>query len=135
MPKNVTTKGRLPMLRPGLTVRVHLAVKEGDKERLQIAEGLILALHRGRTAADRTMTIRKVVEGIGVERVLPLASPLLTRIDVVKEAKVRRAKLTFIRKAVGRASRMKERFTDVVASPEQPTVVEQPQAGPLKAES
>ena len=83
-------------LRPGMTVRVHFKIREGEKERIQVFQGMILAL-RGKTKAAKTMTVRKVSFGVGVERIFPLASPLIEKIEIVKIAKVRRSKLFFIR--------------------------------------
>lgn len=103
---------RVPTLKPGLTVRVHQILKEGEKDRIQIFEGLVIGLHRGRTPLDATFTVRKIVEGVGVERVFPLYSPLIDRIEVIKEARVRRAKLTFLRGRSGKSARMSERFTE-----------------------
>lgn len=96
-----------PNLRSGDTVRVHVKVKEGEKERIQIFEGLIIGQHRG--GARATITVRKVSFGQGVERVFPLHSPIISKIDVVKSARVRRAKLYFLRKLRGKAARMSER--------------------------
>lgn len=96
-----------PNLRSGDTVRVHVKVKEGEKERIQIFEGVVIGQHRG--GARATITVRKVSFGQGVERVFPLHSPTISKIDVVKSARVRRAKLYFLRKLRGKAARMSER--------------------------
>jgi len=92
--------------RSGETVRVHVKVREGDKERIQIFEGIVIGLHRGGPRA--TFTVRKVSFGQGVERIFPLHSPIIDRIDVVRSAKVRRSKLYFLRDLKGKAARMKE---------------------------
>jgi large subunit ribosomal protein L19 len=95
-----------PEMRSGDTVRVHVKVREGDKERIQIFEGMVIAMHRGGSRA--TFTVRKVSFGQGVERIFPLHSPTVDRIEVVRGARVRRAKLTFLRDLRGKAARMKE---------------------------
>jgi len=100
-----------PELKPGYTVRVHQKVKEGEKERVQMFEGLIISLHRGRVPTDNSFTVRRIVEGVGVEKVFPLFSPNIVKIDVVKVAKVRRAKLFFLRGRAGKSARLSERFT------------------------
>ena len=92
--------------RSGETVRVHVKVREGDKERIQIFEGIVIGLHRGGSRA--TFTVRKVSFGQGVERIVPLHSPIIDKIDVVRTARVRRAKLYFLRELKGKAARMKE---------------------------
>lgn len=89
-------KTDLPDLKPGLTVRVHQKVKEGEKERIQVFEGLIIARHGG-AGLNATMTVRKVTEGIGVERIFPLHSPQIAKIEAVKQSQVRRAKLYYLR--------------------------------------
>ena len=96
-----------PDMRPGDTVRVHVKVREGDKQRIQVFEGLVIAQHRG--GARATFTVRKVSFGQGVERIFPLHSPIIDRIEVVRSARVRRAKLYFLRKLRGKAARMRER--------------------------
>lgn len=101
----------VPDIQPGYTVRVHERIQEGAKERVQIFEGLVIAVHRGHVATDSTFTVRKIVSGIGVEKVFPIHSPVIDKIDVKKVAKVRRAKLFFIRGKTGKAARMSERFT------------------------
>jgi large subunit ribosomal protein L19 len=95
-----------PALKPGDTVRVHVKVREGDKERIQIFEGTVIGMHRGGSRA--TFTVRKVSFGQGVERIFPLHSPVIDRIDVVRSSRVRRAKLYFLRDLKGKAARMKE---------------------------
>jgi large subunit ribosomal protein L19 len=95
-----------PTMRSGDTVRVHVKVREGDKERIQVFEGSVIAMHRG--GARATFTVRKVSFGQGVERIFPLHSPTIDRIEVVRGAKVRRAKLYFLRGLRGKAARMKE---------------------------
>jgi len=92
--------------RSGETVRVHVKVREGEKERIQIFEGIVIGLHRGGSRA--TFTVRKVSFGQGVERIFPLHSPIIDKIDVVRSAKVRRSKLYFLRDLKGKAARMKE---------------------------
>lgn len=96
-----------PAMRPGDTVRVHVRVREGEKERIQVFEGIVIGQHRG--GARATFTVRKVSFGQGVERIFPLHSPIIDRIDVVRSARVRRAKLYFLRKLRGKAARMRER--------------------------
>ena len=95
-----------PQMRPGDTVRVHVKVREGDKERIQVFEGTVIGLRRGGPRA--TFTVRKVSFGQGVERIFPLHSPIVDRIDVIRSAKVRRAKLYFLRDLKGKAARMRE---------------------------
>ena len=95
-----------PAIKPGDTVRVHVKVREGDKERIQIFEGIIIGQHRGGVRAS--FTVRKVSFGQGVERIFPLHSPVIDKIEVIRTAKVRRAKLYFLRALRGKAARMKE---------------------------
>jgi large subunit ribosomal protein L19 len=95
-----------PAMRSGDTVRVHVKVREGDKERIQVFEGVVIGMHRG--GARATFTVRKVSFGQGVERIFPLHSPRIDRIEVVRSAKVRRAKLYYLRDLKGKAARMKE---------------------------
>ena len=95
-----------PDIRTGDTVRVHVKVREGDKERVQIFEGIVIAMHRG--GARASFTVRKVSFGQGVERIFPLHSPTIAKVEIVRSAKVRRAKLYFLRGLRGKAARMKE---------------------------
>ena len=96
-----------PEMRSGDTVRVHVKVREGDKERIQVFEGLVIGMHRGGSRAS--FTVRKVSFGQGVERIFPLHSPIVDKIEVIRSAKVRRAKLYFLRDLRGKAARMKEK--------------------------
>ncbi len=95
-----------PPMKTGDTVRVHVKVREGEKERIQIFEGIVIGMHRGGLRAS--FTVRKVSFGQGVERIFPLHSPIIDRIEVVRSARVRRAKLYFLRKLKGKAARMRE---------------------------
>ena len=95
-----------PDMRSGDTVRVHVRVREGDKERVQVFEGIVIGIRRG--SARASFTVRKVSFGQGVERIFPLHSPIIDKIDVVRSAQVRRAKLYFLRNLKGKAARMKE---------------------------
>jgi len=95
-----------PPMRSGDTVRVHVKVREGDKERVQVFEGIVIGLHRGGLRAS--FTVRKVSFGQGVERIFPMHSPVIQKIEVVRSARVRRAKLYFLRERRGKAARMKE---------------------------
>jgi large subunit ribosomal protein L19 len=93
-------------MQAGDTVKVHVKVREGDKERIQVFEGIVIGMHRGGVRAS--FTVRKVSFGQGVERIFPLHSPTIQKVDVVRSAKVRRAKLYFLRELKGKAARMKE---------------------------
>ena len=100
---------KMPEIEPGMTVRVHQKIKEGDKERVQIFEGLVIQVSHGH-GADATFTVKKVVEGIGVEKIFPLFSPNIAKIEVKKKSKVRRAKLYYMRELFGKAARLKGKF-------------------------
>lgn len=125
----------VPEIKPGYTVRVHEKIQEGGKERVQIFEGLVISVHKGHIATDASFVVRRVVSGVGVEKVFSLHSPSLEKIEVKKVAKVRRAKLFFIRGRSGKSARMIERFTTegefavAVATPE--AVEEQRDAEPV----
>ncbi len=94
-------------IRPGDTIKVHQKIKEKDKQRIQVFEGLVLARKHGK-GISATITVRKLVSGIGVERVFPLHSPNIEKIEIVKRGKVRRAKLYYLRKAKGKKARLKK---------------------------
>ena len=95
-----------PAIKPGDTVRVHVKVREGDKERVQVFEGTVIGQHRGGLRAS--FTVRKVSAGQGVERIFPLHSPTIHKVEVTRSAKVRRAKLYYLRDLKGKAARMKD---------------------------
>lgn len=118
-------KSSLPDIRPGDTVRIHQKIKEGDKERSQAFEGLVIARKHGK-GIEATITVRKVVSGIGVEKIFPVHSPIIEKIDLIKRGKTRRAKLYYLRTAKGKRARLKKKdFAKVIAN-EPP--VEEPQA-------
>ena len=95
-----------PAMKSGDTIRVHVKVREGDKERIQVFEGMVIGMHRGGVRAS--FTVRKVSFGQGVERIFPLHSPTIDKVEVIRSAQVRRAKLNFLRNLRGKAARMKE---------------------------
>jgi large subunit ribosomal protein L19 len=100
-------RDNVPPFRPGDTVRVNVRVKEGEKERVQAFEGVCIAKKGG--GVSETFTVRKVSNGVGVERIFPLHSPMIAEINVVRRGVVRRAKLYYLRDVTGKASRIKER--------------------------
>jgi len=107
--EDVVEKAQLvqrPAMKSGDTVRVHVKVREGDKERIQVYEGMVIGMHRGGIRAS--FTVRKVSFGQGVERIFPLHSPTIDKVEVIRSAQVRRAKLNFLRNLRGKAARMKE---------------------------
>src|SRR4030043_1348417 len=93
----------LPAFRPGDSIRVHTRIKEGDKERIQIFQGVVIRKRKGGLGA--TFTVRKISYGVGVERIFPLHSPNIDRIEVLTRGKVRRARLYYMRKLRGKAAR------------------------------
>lgn len=95
----------MPTFRAGDTVKVFLRILEGEKERIQMFQGAVLRLHRGATGS--TFTVRKISDGVGVERIFPMHSPFIERIEIVSEGKVRRSRLYYLRKLKGKASRIK----------------------------
>jgi len=98
-----------PAFQPGDTLRVHVRIKEGNKERLQAFEGVCIARKHG--GVRETLTVRKVSFGVGVERIFPLHATVIDHIDVIRRGKVRRAKLYYLRDLRGKAARIKERDT------------------------
>jgi large subunit ribosomal protein L19 len=99
-------KENVPAFQPGDTLRVHVRIKEGNKERLQAFEGICIARKHG--GARETLTVRKVSFGVGVERIFPLHATVIDHIDVIRRGKVRRAKLYYLRDLRGKAARIKE---------------------------
>ncbi len=99
----------IPAFQAGDTVKVHVRIKEGNKERLQVFEGVVIARKHG--GARETITVRKVSFGVGVERIFPLHATVVDHIDVVRHGKVRRAKLYYLRDLRGKAARIKEKDT------------------------
>ena len=99
----------IPEFQPGDTVRVHVRIKEGDKERLQAFEGVVIA--RKHSGVRETITVRKTSFGVGVERIFPLHASIIDHIDLVRRGRVRRAKLYYLRKLRGKAARIRERDT------------------------
>ena len=99
----------IPNFKSGDTVRVHARIKEGEKERIQVFQGLVIRKRKGKTGA--TFTVRKVSYGIGVERIFPLHSPSIDKIEVITRGKVRRARLYYMRGLKGKAARIKEKRT------------------------
>ena len=91
----------------GDTVKVHMRIVEGEKERIQVIEGVVIKMRGG--GARKTLTVRKISLGIGVERIFPIHSPRVEKIDIVKRAKIRQAKLYYLRELRGKAARLKER--------------------------
>lgn len=102
-------------IRPGLTLKIHQKIKEGAKTRTQIFEGLVIALKHGR-GVNSTMTVRKISNGIGVERIFPLHLPTIEKIEVVKASKVRRAKLYYLRSKTARETRKKTKILSIKGS-------------------
>src|SRR2546428_13204379 len=99
-------KGNPPAFRVGDTVKVHVKVKEGEKDRIQVFGGMVIAMKGGGTGS--TFTVRKISDGIGVERIFPMHSPIIGKIEVVRAGKVRRAKLYYLRDRKGKAARVEE---------------------------
>ena len=99
----------IPDFKPGDTIKVHARIKEGDKERIQIFQGFVIRKRKGKTGA--TFTVRKVSYGIGVERIFPLHSPTIDKIEIVSRGKVRRGRLYYMRGLRGKAARIKEKRT------------------------
>jgi large subunit ribosomal protein L19 len=107
--ENRQLRSDVPKFQPGDTVRVHVRIKEGDKERIQAFEGVVIA--RKHSGVRESITVRKTSFGVGVERIFPLHASVIDRIDVVRHGRVRRAKLYYLRKLRGKAARIRERDT------------------------
>ena len=98
----------LPRFRPGDTVKVHVKIQEGDKHRIQVFEGVVIA-HKN-NGISSTFTVRKVSSGYGIERIFPVHSPIIDRVEISRRGKVRRAKLFYLRDRVGKAAKVKEKL-------------------------
>ncbi len=97
----------LPDFGPGDTVKVHVKIKEGEKERIQAFQGVIISKRKG--SSNATFTVRKVSYGIGVERIFPMYSPIIDKVEVITRGRVRRAKIYYLRKLRGKAARIREK--------------------------
>lgn len=119
-------KKNVPAFEIGDTVRVHVRVMEGEKERVQVFEGVVISRKGGHNA--ETFTVRKLSYGVGVERIFPLHSPVMERIDVVRQGRVRRAKLYYLRGKKGKTARVAEReyLAEGKPKPEAPAVAAEP---------
>jgi large subunit ribosomal protein L19 len=100
-------KENLPKLGIGDTVKVHIKIKEGNRERIQVFEGYILKMQNG--GISETFTVRKLASGVGVEKTFPMHSPMIEKIEVIRKGDVRRAKLNYMRERTGKASRVKSK--------------------------
>ena len=100
-------KTDIPDFRPGDTVGVHVKIKEGDKERIQVFQGAVVQRHRN--GIHSTFTVRKISSGVGVERVFPLHSPVIARIEIKSRGRVRRSKLSYLRELSGKKARIRDR--------------------------
>ncbi|MEX0667884.1 MAG: 50S ribosomal protein L19 [Acidimicrobiia bacterium] len=107
MLKGAYARDDLPEFRPGDTVKVHVRVVEGNRERTQVFEGVVIA--RNGSGLDASFTVRKVSFGVGVERVFPVNAPIIQRVEVTRRGDVRRSKLYYLRDRVGKAARIKEK--------------------------
>lgn len=100
-------KSKPPAFRSGDSVKVHVKIREGEKDRIQIFQGTVIAIRGGGTGS--TFTVRKISDGVGVERIFPLHSPIIGKIEVVRRGRVRRSKLYYLRELKGKAARIRER--------------------------
>ena len=96
----------IPQFKPGDTVKVHVRIREGDKERIQVFQGVVIRRRKGRI--NSTFTVRKISYGIGVERIFPLHSPMIDKVELVSRGRVRRSRLYYLRKLRGKAARIRE---------------------------
>lgn len=106
--ENASVKNEAPVVAIGDTVKVHCKIKEGDKERIQIFEGTVIAKKHG--GVQETFTVRRVAHGCGIERVFPLHSPNVAKVEVIRNGHVRRAKLYYLRDRVGKAAKVKRKI-------------------------
>lgn len=110
----------MPDIKSGQTVKVHQKIKEGNKDRIQIFEGIVIARKHGK-GINSTITVRKVSDGIGVERIFPVFSPAIEKIEIIRAGKTRRSKLYYLRTAKGKKARLKNKeFSAAIAEEEKP---------------
>ena len=105
---NEQLKAEVPVIRIGDTIRVHNRIKEGNRERIQMFEGTVIAKHGG--GISETFTVRRISYGVGVEKTFPIHSPNVEKVDIIRVGKIRRAKLYYLRGRVGKASKVKEQI-------------------------
>ncbi|MCL5047521.1 MAG: 50S ribosomal protein L19 [Firmicutes bacterium] len=110
---NAILRDDVPLFRPGDTIKVHVRVVEGNRERIQVFQGAVI--RRQGSGARETFTVRKISFGVGVERTFPVHSPIISKIETVTEGDVRRAKLYYLRDRIGKAAKIKERRTTRVS--------------------
>ncbi len=118
---------KVPDVKPGDVIKVHQKIKEGDKDRIQIFEGLVIAKKHGK-GINSNITVRKVVDGVGVERIFPTSSPAIEKIEVIRSAKVKRSKLYYLRTAKGKRAKLKNKELAVA-------IVEEPAQNPADIEA
>jgi large subunit ribosomal protein L19 len=128
--KNLKSKEALDF-RPGDTVRVHVKIKEGDKERIQVFQGVVMRKRRGGTGA--TFTVRKISYGVGVERAFPLSSPYIDKVEVMSSGGVRRARLYYVRDLRGKAAKIREKRNLIVEEGVDERAAEEAQAATANA--
>jgi large subunit ribosomal protein L19 len=97
----------IPAFQSGDTIKVHVKIREGDKERIQVFEGVVIRRHRGKMGAS--FTVRKISYGVGVERIFPVHSPQIDRVELLRRGRVRRSRLYYLRHLVGKAARIREK--------------------------
>jgi large subunit ribosomal protein L19 len=112
-----------PDIKPGDTIKVYQKLKEGDKGKIQIFEGIIIAKKHGKGISG-TITVRKVVDGVGVEKVFPIHSPSIEKFEIVRSGKVRRSKLYYLRTAKGKKAKLKRKDFAAAIAPEEPAITE-----------
>ena len=111
-------KSDVPQIKSGMKIRVWQKIKEGDKERLQAFEGVVIAVKHGRGKSG-TFTVRKISSGIGVEKIIPFHAPTIDKVEILSRAKVRRTKLYYLRGRIGKKSKMKQKeLAETMAAPE-----------------
>lgn len=108
-------KAQIPTIQIGDTIRIGVSIQEGNKQRVQPFEGLVIAQHNA--GLNTTITVRKVLQGIGVERVFPIHAPCITNISIIRRAQVSRSKLYYLRSRTGKATRLKQKFETLKDTP------------------